>query len=43
MRSSSPVFRRDSRESYAYFALAITVVIFGFRARIIEIKAFISL
>jgi hypothetical protein len=36
------MFLRDSRGNYAYFALAIAVIIFGIRARIVEIKAFIS-
>jgi hypothetical protein len=37
------MFRRDSGRNYAYFALAIAVIIFGIRAGIVEIKAFISL
>jgi hypothetical protein len=37
------MFLRDSGRNYAYFALAIAIIIFRIRARIIEIKAFISL
>jgi hypothetical protein len=37
------MFQRDNERNYTYFTLAIAIIIFRIKARIVEIKAFISL